>query len=259
MPYCPHCGKEIPEETRYCEYCGEAIIEHIEESEQRGLVEHIKSGIGFSAKNPIIFLPEALAGLWNIAMIWLIVKISEMYDFESWYNEFYPEYMSVAYPIQDYDVLPPEIGQFMLILFALLIIWFSVSGILTFASVHMIWGIKKYDEASIGGSIGYVFSRFGKLFLAALIGNILAFTMILIPAVYYMYAAMVIDSTGIREGLSRGFSVSMKRLGASVVLIILFYIARTLVDYVPYVSDILTAVPATITTVILMDIYLSSK
>jgi hypothetical protein len=69
----------------------------------------------------------------------------------------------------------------------------------------------------------------------------------------------VLDSTGIREGLSRGFSVSMKRLGATVALIILFYITRTLVGYVPYISDILISIPTTITTVILIDIYLSSK
>jgi hypothetical protein len=259
MPYCPHCGKEVPEDAKYCESCGEAIITNIPRAEQKGLIEHIKSGIIFAVANPVIFIPEALAGLWGKVMVWVFTQVGSFFDLESWYNSYYPQLTTAAYQVQDYENLPPEVWQFALTILLLSIIWVTVSGLFTFTLVRTIWNIHKYENPDLVESFRYVGSRFGRLFLAAFIGNILTATIILIPAVLYMYAVMVVDETGIREGLSKGFSTSLKRLGASVVLIAAYFGLKLLFDYIPYAGDILFAVPGSIITVIFVDLYLSSK
>lgn len=259
MPYCPHCGKEVPENAKYCESCGEAIIINIPGTESKGLVEHIRSGIQFALANPVIFIPETLASLWGKASGWAFTQVGSFFDLESWYYDYYPQLTRTAYQVQDIETLPSEAFLFVLTIFLIGIIWVTVSGLFTFTLVKTIWNIHKYENPGLMDSFRYVRSRLGKLALAAFIGNILAVTVILIPAILYMYAVMVIDETDIREGLSKGFSTSLKRLGASVVLIIVYYGLKILLNFVPYVGDILFAVPGSIITVIFVDIYLSTK
>ncbi|MBN2336128.1 zinc ribbon domain-containing protein [Candidatus Bathyarchaeota archaeon] len=259
MPYCPHCGKEVSEGTKYCESCGEAIIGNLEQSQEKGLIEHLQTGVNFTFSHPVVFIPEALAGLWGIAIVRGFGVLADLFDLQSWYDQIYPQMVSVAYTVNDYPELPPGIWSFMLAALLLVIVWVSVSGMFTFASVHMIWSGYKNEKMGAVGSFRYVLGRFGKLFLAAFIGNLLALTFILIPAVIFMYAVMVVDGTGIRDGLSKGFSLSLKRIIPSIVLIVLYYVAKIACGYIPYVGDVVVAIPVTIVTVVFVDLYISSK
>ncbi len=259
MPYCPHCGREVPEDAKYCESCGEAIISNLEQSKEKELIEHIKTGIGFTFSHPMVFLPEALAGLWNTGMTWGFGAILDLFDMESWYDQYYPQMVTASNQVNEYMDIPPGFWSFMFVVLLLGIVWVSVSGMFTFASVHMIWSGYNREDMSAAGSFKYVLGRFGKLFLAALMGNLLAITIILIPAVLFMYAVMVVDGTGIRDGLSKGFSLSLKRIVPSIALIVLYYVAKMACGYIPYVGDMVFAVPATVVTVVFVDLYISSK
>ena len=52
-----------------------------------------------------------------------------------------------------------------------------------------------------------------------------ALTIILLPAVLFMYTIMVVDYSGIRDGLSKGFKLSVDNIGTSVGLVFFYVIA----------------------------------
>jgi hypothetical protein len=70
-----------------------------------------------------------------------------------------------------------------------------------------------------------------------------------------MYVIMVVDGVGIREGLSRGFGISIRRLGVSALIVVIYIGLSYVFDYLPMVGNVLFTVPSTIITASLVDLY----
>ena len=83
--------------------------------------------------------------------------------------------------------------------------------------------------------------------------------MILLPAVFFMYAIMVVDFSGIRNGLSKGFKLSVDNIGTSVGLILLYFIAIWLVGLVPRMGALLNFLPSVVFELAALNLYLNSK
>jgi uncharacterized protein len=259
MPYCPHCGQQLLEGARYCDKCGEALLHLDKAVAQRSLLQHLAGAACFTASNPTVLVPEALAGALKLTMGWTIMLLGTLFDVESLYDYIYPQLSTVAYTIQDTPDIPPGFWLFGLSIILMLIAYTALSGVFTFTAVHMVWTGVKTGHVSLGGSARYVLGRFWGLILAVVLGNLLCLTVVLVPAVLFMYAAMVVDDTGIREGLSKGFTVTMKRLAASTAIVIIYLGLQLSFDLIPHVGEILFSVPATIITVAIINVYATTK
>jgi hypothetical protein len=115
------------------------------------------------------------------------------------------------------------------------------------------------QNPSLKKSFNYAKGRLGKFFLAALIMNLLATTIILLPASFYMYVIMVVDETGIREALSKGFNLSVSRIKTSVGLILLLAAIFMFSIQIPYFSDIVRTAFSTFIIIAAVDLYESYK
>jgi hypothetical protein len=259
MPYCPNCGQKLPDGARYCDGCGEALI-HLDKAEaQKSLLEHMHGAARLTLNNPVIFIPEALGGAFGMTMGRAFTALGEFFDLESLYEYIYPQLSTAAYTVQDVQDYPLGFWMFGLSSLLLLLAYSAVSGLFTFATVHMVWTGIKTGSVSMGGSARYVLGRFWVLLLAVVLGDILSLTLVLAPAVFFMYAAMVVDGAGVRDGLSKAFAVTMKRLGASIAIVVVYVALQLAFGYIPYIGSILFAVPATIMLTTVIDLYAASK
>lgn len=259
MPYCPNCGQKVSEGTRYCDGCGEALI-HLDKTEaQKSLLEHMRGAARLTLANPVVFIPEALGGAFSMTMGWAFALLGDFFDLESLYEYIYPQLSTAVYTVQDVQDYPPGFWMFGLSSLLLVLAYAAVSGLFTFVAIHMVWTGVKTGVVSLGGSARYVLGRFWVLLIAVVLGNILSITLFLAPAVFFMYAAMVVDGVGVRDGLSKAFTVTMKRLGASVAIVVIYVVLQLAFGYIPYVGGILFAVPATIMLTTVIDLYAASK
>ncbi len=161
--------------------------------------------------------------------------------------------------VQDYIDYPPEFWYFVLAVFVFLFLSAVLSGFFSFTAVHMIWSGYSGKEVNLRSSIRYCFRRFGRISLALVIGTLFSFTVILIPAVVLMYVIMIVDGVGVRDGLSRGFSLSLNRLGVSLLIVVFYLGLRLAFGYIPWIGDVLYAIPSTIITASLVDLYENTK
>jgi len=75
----------------------------------------------------------------------------------------------------------------------------------------------------------------------------------------FMYGIMVVENTGIRNGLSGGFKLSLDKIGASVGLAVLFLILAIFLRTVPYVGEFLVFIPTVIIEIASLDLYMNYK
>lgn len=259
MPYCPNCGQKVDEGTRYCDGCGEALMPLEKEEAQRSLLEHMRRAARLTLTNPAVFIPKVLGGAFDMTMGWSFTALGGFFDLESLHKYMYPQLSTAACTVQYVEDYPPEFWMFGLSSLLLLLAYAAVSGLFAFAAIHLVWTGIKTGSVSLGGSARYVLTRFWVLLPAVVVGNIASITLVLAPAVFFMYSAMVVDGAGIRDGLSKAFAVSMKRLSASAAIIVIYVALQLSFGYIPYVGSVLFAVPATILLTTVIDLYTTYK
>ena len=88
----------------------------------------------------------------------------------------------------------------------------------------------------------------GNLTAAVLLGFLVSLTIILFPAVVLMYIGITIDGLGVTDALSRGTDLSSKRKRASALFIFLYLGLKYFFSLIPYVGNIMVAIPLTIVT-----------
>ncbi|TFH11965.1 zinc ribbon domain-containing protein [Candidatus Bathyarchaeota archaeon] len=259
MNHCPQCGDETSESAKYCPKCGYSLQEPVIDYESRTKYsENLSYAFTLLVSTPVIFIPEIAAAFLNYTMNWSIQFIGGFFDIESFAHLVDNPVSKVSY-VQDYSEYPPEFWVFGVTIIVLLFLYSLISGFFSFTAVHMIYSKYKDDDVSLVDSFRYCFKNFGRIFTALFIGTLFSLTVILIPAVVLMYVIMVVDGVGIRDGLSRGFSLSLKRLGVSILIVVIYLGLQYAFGYVPWVGDLLYAVPSTIITASLIDLYINSK
>jgi len=255
MSVCPDCNKQIDEDSKYCPHCGKVMDPSVPIPQQKlrtSLFSNIKHALGIVKNNPILFLPELLAsflgwGLGEALTLILGVIINGQNT-----NITYIGY----HFIQEYDNSVYMIGLIVIIVGLLVS---SISGVFTFALFHLTKNVYMKEDVSFGETMKYISGRFVILYFASLIGNILSVTIILVPAVIYMYSVMIIDNSGIRRGLSEGFKISLDKILTSFGWVIIYALFRFgLALFVPY-SDFFFVIPGTILTVATIDVYYNYK
>ncbi len=255
MPLCPECNKPINEDQNYCPYCGKVLDTNIpipHNQLRTSLFSSIKHALGVVKNNPILFLPELLASFlgWGLGEALNLILTSLLSGLNT--NVTYVGY----HLIQEYDDSVYMIG-IAVILAGLLVS--AISGIFTFGLFHLTKNVYEHNDVNFGDTLRYLKGRFVILYFASLIGSLLSLTVILVPAVIYMYSVMVIEETGIRNGLSEGFKISLNKILTSFGWVIIYMIFRLAVQlFLPY-SDFFFVIPGTILTVASIDIYYNYK
>ena len=252
MTQCPKCNENNPENSKFCVYCGHKIQEPTEKRTQ--YKENLQHAFTLLTSTPILFIPEILAALFEETLTYSFTLLGDIFNIENLRHLFENQVTTVSSNTQDYSEYPPEFWYFGAGVFVLLFLYAIVSGFFTVTAVHMIWSGINNEEVSLMSSVKYVFSRLGHVLFALLIGTVFSVTIILIPAVVLMYVIMVVDGTGIREGLSKGFSISLQRLGISVLIVVMYLGLSFAFDYIPVVGNVLFAIPSTIITASLVDL-----
>ena len=261
MPFCPYCGELLADDATYCSHCGKDLKETTYEPQRKGLVEHLKFALNLSIKNPIIFIPEIIGSILLQGIYYGFGRAIASSDFRSYFESLMAT--RVSYVQYDYPDIPPEaMNTFLIIGLAVIIGVFlvaGISGLFTFANIKMIFDCYNGEAASLGNAFSYVRGRLGILFLGSIIANIFGVTIILLPAAFFTYVIMVVDEAGIRESLSKGFKLFMDNILASIAIMILFYVSKILVGYIPYISDQVFAIPSGVIIAAILDMYINQK
>ena len=264
MPFCHHCGNEIErEDTRYCPVCGKKIdpINRLsnEIPLREGLVNHLKQSIILIRQHPILLVPEFIVVIGAYIANQVFGHSAEYFHIYDWIWKWLGLDNSSLIKIVDIPDIPPGFWLLLLVFLFWAILFAGFSGLFTFLTLHMAWNGNKEENVSIRDSAFYVRSRLGKLFFASMVANIISLTIILIPAALFMYTVMVVDFTGIREGLSRGFKLYMDKIGTSLGLVILDSFFTYILEFVPYVGTYLRFIPTTVIVIASLDLYLNYK
>lgn len=264
MPFCHHCGTEIErEDTRYCPVCGKKIDPisglNNEIPIREGLVNHLKQSIILIRRHPILLFPELFAVIGTYAANQVLGRSAEYFNISDWIWKWLGLDSSTLIKIVDIPDIPPVFWLLPLVFLVWSILLAGISGLFTFLTLHMAWNGSKEENVKIRESAIYIRSRVGKLFLASIIANIFSLTIILLPAALFMYTVMVVDFTGIREGLSKGFKLYMDKVGTSLGLVILYFVLIIILGLVPYVGTFLRFIPSVVIEIASLDLYLNYK
>jgi len=136
----------------------------------------------------------------------------------------------------------------------------SLTLFLIFVSLDMIRDAFLQVEPNIMKSVSYVRSRIVTLVLAAVIGQAIVFTIILIPLAIGMLVIIFVDDTDVRTGLSRALEFLRKRpidlillaaiaFGARVIIgpVIDLVISLPFVGIIALVTDLMVAFAVMVT------------
>ena len=234
MPYCPHCGYEIPENAIHCPHCGERIsgpnTRSRPSSERVGAGEHLSIAFNIASEKPIVFAPVIISGL-----------ISVIID-NIWGESF------------QYGLSP-----FLLFAGLISLIGSIVNYILNFASIDMSRDAYMDEPLDLRESIYYVISRIGTFIVASIVGAIMAITIILIPVVIIMFVIIVMDETGIGDAISKSFKVISSDLGDIILILIVAIIGSIIISFVPYISGLLHACLNVVVGISFIDVYYNYK
>ena len=270
MPFCPNCGKEAPEEATFCERCGEKIPElktmgvGVEWTPpRRGMVSHLRAALGLLKEKPIIFVPEVIGAIVSMVLtrLWgLVGRPTGMLDLWDDYVGGDWGVLTVAYGYPD---IPPDfwgsLFQYMVgsLLFVLVID--LISKLFTFATIDIARDAYLENEVDLGRTAGYVRSRIGLFLVAAFVGLLVQATFILIPLSILYLVVLVVDDTGIRAALSKGFKLGIENFGTVTGMMVLWIISFILFDMIPYVSEVARVIPGVILYVALIDLHFQSE
>ena len=264
MPFCPHCGIEIQtEDTRFCPACGKNIDSFstttIDIPVRKGIFSHLTFSAALVRQHPILLLPELIAVIATYIFSQALGRLTDYFNLGDWFYQWLGLNGSYLTNVADYSDIPSTFWLLPIAIFLWLILTVGISGLFTFLTVHMAWKGSKEESVDLRASSGYVRSRLGKLFLASVIANLFAVTIIMLPAAFFMYSVMVVDFVGIREGLSKGFKVSMDRIGTSIALILVYYVSIFVIGFVPYIGIYLRFLPSVIVEIAALDLYMNYK
>ena len=270
MPFCPNCGKEAPEEASFCERCGERIPDLRSEGvgvewtpSRRGLANHLRAAFGLLRANPVVFVPEVVGAIVTMALsrIWGVVgRPTGMLDL--WDDYLSPDW-GVITVANGYPDVPPEfwgtLFQYMVGGFFFLIALEIVSNLFTFATIDMARNAYLENDLSLERTAGYVRSRLGVFLVAGVVSLLLQLTFVLIPLSILFFMVLVVEDTGIRAALSKGFRLGIDNFGTVTGLIILWIVSFLVFGMIPYVSEITRAIPGVVLYVALIDLYYQSE
>ena len=262
MPHCPFCQNEVDDEVIFCPHCGKQL-NLIQKSitsdpKRKGLYNHIKYSITFILKNPIIILPELVATLVTWGTFRLLGESFTWFNLEDLLLSYLGIDNNPIFSVSYASSFPTVLWLLPVVLILVLVIVTGVSGLFTFLTIHMAWEKIQNRKIDIGTSLSYLKPRLGRFFLASIVANVFGLTMILIPAAIFMYAVMVVDDTGIRSGLTKGFKLSLDNIGSSVGLVLSYYIALWLVGMVPRIGTFLRFIPPLVFELAALDLFLNS-
>jgi hypothetical protein len=262
MSHCPHCGIEIQtDDTRFCPACGRQLDpeDTFVTVNRRSLVSHLSYSISLVGKNPILFVPELIAVVVTYFFGQALGSSFEYLNLSDWFSEWLGMNESTLVNVADYTDIPSALWLIPIALIVWLVLTAGVSGLFSFQTLYMASKAAKEKPVNLRDSFTYLRSRLGKFFLASIIANLFALTIIMLPAALFMYSVMVVDFVGIREGLSKGFRVQMDRILPSIGLIILFYVSIFVIGLVPTIGSFLRFIPSAIIEIASLDIYLNHK
>ena len=270
MPFCPNCGKEAPEEATFCERCGEKIPDlkttgvGVEwRAPRRGLVNHLRAALSLLKKNPIIFVPEVAGAIVSMALtrLWGVAgRSAGMLDLWDDYLGGDWGVINVAY---GYPAIPPDfwvsLFQYIVGGFLFLVVLDVVSTLFTFATIDMARDAYLENDVGLGRTAGYVRSRIGLFLVAGVVGLLVQVTLVLFPLSILYFVVLVVEDTGIRASLSKGFRLGIENFGTVTGLIILWILSFILFGMIPYVSGVAMAIPSVVLYVALIDLYYQSE
>ncbi len=234
--YCPHCGDEIIEGSKFCTTCGASLDPgedgpsaagekgpSVAGGEKRSYVEHLTVGFNVAASQPMVFVPAVLAGVIGAVIYWVTMG-------------------SMGYTA------------------ALLSIVASIiTFVLNFASIDMSRDAYQNEALDLGESVNYVTGRIVEFIVAAIVGGLMAVTIILIPVVILMFVVMVMDETGITDAVSKSLDVLRADLGDVLLILLVSIIGSFVIGYVPFVSALLDAALNVVVGLAFIDLYANYK
>jgi hypothetical protein len=223
--YCPNCGAKIPEGSTFCPECGQRLDSGsipVGRGVSRGFSEHLNIGFNVALSHPMVFLPAILSGIISAGLN-LFISTSIIFI-----------------------GLIALVGAF-------------ISFLLNFASIDMSRDAYFNQQLDLGSSIDYVISRFLTFFLAAIVGAIMAITIILIPVVILMFVVMVMDESGIGYSISRSFSVLSADLGDVIIILLISMIGSAILGFIPFIGGLLQAGLNVIIGLTFIDVYNNYK
>jgi predicted RNA-binding Zn-ribbon protein involved in translation (DUF1610 family) len=234
--YCPHCGDEIIEESKFCTTCGASLDPgedgpsaagekgpSVAGGEKRSYVEHLTVGFNVAASQPMVFVPAVLAGVIGAVIYWVTMG-------------------SMGYTA------------------ALLSIVASIiTFVLNFASIDMSRDAYQNEALDLGESVNYVTGRIVEFIVAAIVGGLMSVTIILIPVVILMFVVMVMDETGITDAVSKSLDVLRADLGDVLLILLVSIVGSFVISYVPFVSTLLDAALNVVVGLAFIDLYANYK
>jgi hypothetical protein len=263
MSFCPHCGVEIQtEETWFCPACGGQLDSSISEPDthiRKSLMSHLSYSTSLVRKHPVLLIPELIAVIITYLLGQILGRSADYLNLSDWINQWLGTNGSYLATVADYSDIPSTFWLLPIAILIWLLVTVGVSGLFTFQTLHMAWSASKEEAVNLTESYNYLRSRLGKFFLASIIANLFALTIIMLPAALFMYSVMVVDFVGIREGLSKGFRVQMDRILTSIGFIILYYVSIFVVGWIPTVGTFLRFIPTVIIEIATLDLYMNYK
>ena len=226
--YCPQCGNEIVTGSKFCTTCG-ARLDQGEEGpsaagdEQRSYVGHLTVGFNVASSQPMVFMPAVLAGVIGVVIHWTTMG-------------------SIGYT-----------GAILSIVASIIMF------VLNFASIDMSRDAYQNERLDLGESVNYVTGRIVEFIVAAIVGGLMAVTIILIPVVLLMFVVMVMDETGITDAVSKSLDVLRADLGDVLLILLVSIIGSFVISYVPFVSTLLDAALNVVVGLAFIDLYANYK
>jgi hypothetical protein len=262
MSYCPHCGIEIrTEDNRFCPACGRPLdpANKLIHTNRRSLMSHLSYAISLVSKNPILLVPELIAVLITYLFGQALGSSFNYLNLNEWFSEWLGMNESTLVNITDYTDIPSAFWLLPIAIIFWLIVTAGVSGLFSFQTLYMASKAISDEKVNLMDSSNYLRPHLRKFFLASIIANLFALTIIMLPAALFMYSVMVVESVGIREGLSKGFRVQLDRVMTSIGLIILFYVSIFGIGLLPTLGPFLRFIPSAVIEITSLDIYMNHK
>jgi hypothetical protein len=270
VPFCPNCGKEAPEEATFCRRCGERIPDLKAEgvgvewtSPRRGLVNHLRAALALLKEKPIIFVPEVVGAIVSIVLtrLWgLVGRPTGMLDL---WDEYLGRDWGVITVADSYpDISPDLLGslfQYMVGGLLIVLVIDLISKLFTFTTIDLARDAYLENDVCLRRSARYMRSRIGLFIVAAFVGLLVQVTFVLIPLSILFFVVLVVEDTGIRASLSKGFKLGIENFGTVTGLMVLWIVSFILLDMIPYVSEVARAIPGVILYVALIDLHYQSE
>ena len=134
-----------------------------------------------------------------------------------------------------------------------------ITFVLNFASIDMSRDAYQGETLDLGESVSYVTGRIVEFIVAAIVGGLMAVTIILIPVVILMFVVMVMDETGITDAVSKSLNVLRADLGDVLLILLVSIVGSFVISYVPFVSALLDAALNVVIGLAFIDLYANYK